>query len=227
MTTPTHPTLITLTQPQSPAAEAFRQLRTSVQFYAVDRPLKTVMVTSTNAEEGKSSVIANLAVTLAQAGRSVLLVDADLRRPSLHTLFGVEQAKGLSTVLADPTIALPLQATGVDGLLLLTSGVLPPNPSELLASQRMADLVTALSARADYVLFDAPPVVAVTDAAVLASRMDGVLLVLKAAKSKRELAQRAKEQLEKVNARILGVVLTNAPVDATLRTYGSPATPNA
>ena len=224
---PTHPSLVTLTQPQSPAAEAFRQLRTAVQFYAVDRPLKTVMVTSTNAEEGKSSVIANLAVTLAQAGRSVLLVDADLRRPSLHTLFGVEQASGLSTVLADPTLELPLQATGVEGLLLLASGVLPPNPSELLASQRMADLVTALSARADYVLFDAPPVVAVTDAAVLASRMDGVLLVLKAAKSKRELAQRAKEQLEKVNARILGVVLTNAPVDATLTTYGSPASPNA
>jgi non-specific protein-tyrosine kinase len=215
---PPHSSLVTLTLPQSPATEAFRQLRTAIQFHSVDRPLRTVMVTSTTFEEGKSSVIANLAITLAQAGRSVILVDCDLRRPSLHTLFDVPAGEGLTSALlsgGEP----PLQETGVQNLRLLACGPQPPNPSELLASQRMADLIAVLRERAEYVLFDAPPVVAVTDAAVLAPRVDGVLLVLKAAKTKREMAQRAKEQLEKVNAHILGVVLTNAPVDGASAGY--------
>lgn len=221
---PVHPSLVTLTQPQSAATEAFRQLRTAVQFYSVDRPLRAVMVTSTTPEEGKSSVVANLAVTLAQAGRSVLLVDCDLRRPVLHTLFGVSSEAGVTSALLDPDAPLPLQPTGVDNLQLLPCGPQPPNPSELLASPRMAALIDALKERAEYVLFDAPPVVAVTDAAVLAPRVDGVLLVLKAATTKRELAQRAKEQLEKVNAHILGVVLTNAPLNgAGAGYYGASA----
>lgn len=214
-----HPSLVTLTQPQSQAAEAFRQLRTSVQFYSVDKPLHTIMVTSTTPEEGKTSVVANLAVTLAQAGRSVVLVDCDLRRPTLHTLFEVDAGAGLTTALLEATPTPKLVASGVDNLQLLPCGPLPPNPSELLASQKMADLIDRLRGNADYVLFDAPPVVAVTDAAVLAPRLDGVLLVLKAAKTKRELAQRAKEQLEKVGANILGVVLTNAPQDGALSSY--------
>lgn len=223
-----HPLLVTLSQPQSPAAEAFRQLRTSVQFYSVDKPLQTVMVTSTTPDEGKSSVVANLAVTLAQAGRKVVLVDCDLRRPTLHTLFEVDNAAGLTTTLLDPAGTPALVATGVENLQLLPSGPVPPNPSELLASPKMTALLERLRADAEYVLFDAPPVVAVTDAAVLAPAVDGVLLVLKSGKSKRDMAQRAKEQLEKVNAHILGVVLTNAPTDGGgAGYYGSPSTPNA
>ena len=177
-------------------------------------------------EEGKSTVLANLAVTEAQAGRRVIIVDADLRRPRQHELFGISNATGLTTALADEKglqnlslQATVLQATEVPGLRVLTSGPLPPNPTELLASQRMAALLTALSSLSDLVLFDAPPVVVVTDAAILASQVDGVLLVVNANGTRREHAQRAQQLLAKVNARIVGSVLNNAAPDRSLRPY--------
>ena len=212
--------LISVANPRSPVAEAYRQLRTNIQFSSLDRPLKTLLITSTNPEEGKSTTLANLAVSLAQAGHSVVLVDCDLRRPSLHELFGLRNGEGLTTCLLNPKADhLPLQESGVELLRLLTSGALPPNPSELLGSQRMGEVIQLLREQADYVLFDAPPIIAVTDAAVLATRVDGVLLVIRAGKTRREMAQKAKALLEKVNAHILGVVLNNVKFDSSLHQY--------
>lgn len=211
--------LITATNPRSPVAEAYRQLRTNIQFSSLDRPLRTLLVTSTSPEEGKSTTLANLAITMAQAEREVILVDCDLRRPSLHELFGVPNTVGLTTAVADRNLALPFQESGVAKLKLLTSGPLPPNPSELLGSQRMAEVIEDLKAQADYVLFDSPPIIAVTDAAVLASKVDGVLLVVWSGRTKRELAKRAKALLDKVNANLLGVVLNGAAYDQSLHRY--------
>jgi non-specific protein-tyrosine kinase len=212
--------LITASNPRSPVAEAYRQLRTNIQFSSLDHPIKTLLVTSTSPEEGKSTTLANLAITMAQADRKVVLVDCDLRRPSLHEIFGISNINGLTTVVADRSISdFPFQESGVDGLRLVTSGPLPPNPSELLGSQRMAEVIEQLKTEADYVLFDTPPIIAVTDAAVLASNVDGVLLVIKSGKTKRDLARKAKALLDNVNANLLGVVLNGVPFDTSLHRY--------
>jgi capsular exopolysaccharide synthesis family protein len=212
--------LVVASQPSSPAAEAYRQLRTNILFSSLDRPLRTLLVTSTTPEEGKSTTLANLAVTLAQAGSSVILADCDLRRPSLHTLFGASQAPGLTNVLLAGG-DFPLIETGIEGLQLLPAGPLPPNPAELVGSKRMTETMAQLRERADYVLFDSPPVIAVTDAAILATKVDAVLLVVRAGATKRDLAQRAKAQLEQVKAPLIGVVLNNAKYDTSLHHYFS------
>src|SRR3990172_6739244 len=187
-----HEQLVTFASPRSPAAEAYRQLRTNIQFSSLDRPLKTLLVTSTNPEEGKSTTLANLAITIAQTGSKVLIVDCDLRRPSIHSIFGIKNNVGLTSAMVDTSLAnLPAQDVGIPNLSVLTSGPLPPNPSELLGSQRMQELMAKLRESADYVLFDSPPVLAVTDAAVLASKLDGVLLVINAGHTKREMAKKA------------------------------------
>lgn len=213
--------LITLTDPRSPLSEAYRTLRTNLEFFSLDEPIRTLVVTSPGAEEGKSTVLANLAVTLAQGGKQVILLDCDLRRPALHTLFGLDNAAGLTTMMLDEAAQSepPLRATAVDGLRVLPSGPLPPNPAELLGSRRIKEIIAALLAQADVLLFDAPPVLAVTDALVLAVQTDGVLLVVKAGGTRREHVQRAKERLERVNARIVGAVLNNAPPDQALQGY--------
>jgi non-specific protein-tyrosine kinase len=211
-----------LSDPRSPVAEAYRSLRTNLEFSSLDEPLRTMVVTSPAPEAGKSTTLANLAVTLAQAGKQVILVDCDLRRPSLHDIFGVPNATGLTSVILDDiTSTPPLRETGVAGLRLLTSGPLPPNPAELLGSRRMAGLIQTLREQADMVLFDAPPVIAVTDAAILASQVDGVLLVLNAGVTRREHAQRARAALDKVNARLVGTVLNNVKLDTSLYGYYS------
>lgn len=214
-------TLVVLRDPASPAAEAYRTLRTNIQFSSLDKPLRTLLVTSTAPDEGKSTTLANLAVTMAQAEQRVILVDCDLRRPSLHSLFGLPNEQGLTSVILQQGDApLPLQPTGVPGLSLLTSGPLPPRPADLLGSRRMEALIGRLQAEADVVLFDTPPVIAVTDAAVLATRMDGVLLVLQAGKTRRDRAREARRLLEKVKANIIGVVLNNARLEAGYGYYG-------
>lgn len=215
------PNLITLTDPRSPAAEAYRALRTNLTFAALDKPIQTLVVTSPAPGEGKSTTLANLAVTMAQGERRTILVDADLRRPSLHEIFGVSNSRGLTTMFVDQGALEepPLLETGVENLLLLPSGPLPPNPADLLGSKRMEDVIAALRARADLVLFDAPPVIAVTDAAVLGTKADGVLLVISAGRTRRDHAQRARELLERVHVRVVGAVLTNAPVDLSLGGY--------
>ncbi|MFQ5855798.1 MAG: CpsD/CapB family tyrosine-protein kinase [Anaerolineae bacterium] len=214
--------LVTLSDPRSLVAEAYRSLRTNLEFSSLDEPLRTMIVTSPAPGTGKSTTLANLAVTMAQAGKQVILVDCDLRRPSLHEIFGVSNSAGLTSVILDDTISMPpLRETGVAGLRLLTSGPLPPNPAELLGSRRMADLIQTLQEQADMVLFDAPPVIAVADAAILASRVDGVLLVLNAGVTRRDHAQRAKAALNRVNARLVGTVLNNVKLDTTLYGYYS------
>ncbi len=213
------PTLITLTDPRSPGAEAFRTLRTNLMFSSLDKPITTLLVTSPAPDEGKSITLANLAVTMAQGGRNTILVDCDLRRPHQHELFGVAQEPGLTTMLLENRDEPPLAKTGVENLWLLPTGPLPPNPADLLGSRRMESLIAGLKSRADIVLFDAPPVLAVTDAALLASKLDGVLLVVSAGQTKREHAQRAKDLLEKINVRLVGAVLTNASVDNSVSTY--------
>lgn len=214
--------LITLAQPRSPAAEAYRALRTSLYFSSLDRPLRSLVITSPAPDEGKSVVLANLGVVMAQGEKRTILVDADLRRPSLHELFGISNERGLTTMFMDKA-ALdepPLTPVAeVNGLWLLPAGPQPPNPAELLGARRMDQALEALLARADLVLFDAPPVIAVTDAAVLGSKTDGVLLVLEAGRTRRDHAQRARELLEKVKVRLIGAVLNNAQVDSSLGGY--------
>ena len=214
-------TLITLTNPRSPVSEAYRTLRTNLEFFSLDEPVRTLVVTSPGAKDGKSTVLANLAVALAQGGKRVILVDCDLRRPTQHTMFGLDNATGLTTMMLDEAAQSkpPLRETPVDGLRVLTAGPLPPNPAELLGSRRMKETLAALLKKADVLLFDAPPVLAVTDALVLAVRTDGVLLVVKAGGTTREHVEQAKERLERVNARIVGAVLNNAPTDAMLQGY--------
>ncbi|HID89784.1 MAG TPA: polysaccharide biosynthesis tyrosine autokinase [Anaerolineae bacterium] len=213
--------LITLTDPRSPAAEAYRTLRTNLTFAGLDKPIETLVVTSAAPGEGKSTTLANLAVTMAQGERRTILVDADLRRPSLHEIFGVSNSRGLTTMFVEQGALEepPLVATEVDNLFLLPSGPTPPNPADLLGSRRMEEVINVLREQADLVLFDAPPVIAVTDAAVLGTKVDGVLLVVRAGHTRREHARRAKELLERVRVRVIGAVLTNAPVDITLGGY--------
>ena len=211
--------LITLSDPRSPMAEAFRTLRTNLMFSSLDHPLSTLLVTSAAPEEGKSTTLANMAVTLAQGGRKTILVDCDLRHPRQHEIFGVPAEPGLSNMILDKRDAAPLAATGVENLLLLPAGALPPNPADLLGSRRMEDIIAALKAQADIVLFDAPPVIAVTDAALLALKLDGALLVVSAGQTRREHALQAKALLEKIHVRIVGTVLTNATLDRALSSY--------
>ena len=221
MTALAEDSLITLTDPTSSVAEAFRTLRTNLEFSNLDNPVKTLVVTSAGPGEGKSTTLANLAITTAQTEKKVYLVDCDLRRPSLHRLFGIANDVGLTSMIRDEALrdAPPLQETQVPGLWLLPSGPLPPNPSELLGSKRMEEVIAKLKEQADIILFDAPPSTVVTDAAVLASKVDGVLLVFSAGRTKRDHAQKAKALMEKVNARLVGVVLNNVRADSNLQSY--------
>lgn len=211
--------LITLTDPRSPVSEAYRTLRTNLSFYSLDQPIRTLVITSPAPNEGKSTTIANLAVTMAQSGRRTILVDCDLRRPSLHELFGTANGEGLTTMVLDEEQAPPLQETGVDNLWLLSSGPKPPNPADLLGSRQVDRVIERLAAEADMVLIDAPPVIGVTDAVVLGAKVDGVLLVISAGETRRDHAERAKELLEKANVRIIGATLTNAPRETTVDGY--------
>ena len=213
--------LITITESRSPISEAYRTLRTNLDFAGLDRALKTLVVTSAGVSEGKSTTLANLAVVSAQAGRRVILVDADLRRPMLHQVFGLANDTGLTTMMMDDAALAspPLNQTGVDGLSVLTSGPLPPNPAEVMGSRRMEEIIAALAERADQVLFDTPPVVAVTDAAVLATKVDGVVLVVSAGHTRRDHARTAVQRLQQINARLVGAVLTNVQVDTGLKGY--------
>ncbi|HSR31801.1 MAG TPA: CpsD/CapB family tyrosine-protein kinase [Anaerolineae bacterium] len=213
--------LITVSEPRSPISEAYRALRTNLDFASLDQALKTLVVTSAGVGEGKSTTLANLAVVSAQAGRKVVLVDADLRRPTLHQIFGLSNEIGLTTAMRDEAALAspPVQETGIKGLGVLTSGPLPPNPADLMGARRMEDVIGVLVEQADQVIFDTPPVVAVTDAAVLATKVDGVLLVISAGRTRREQARTAVQRLEQVNARLVGTVLTNLQMEAVFQGY--------
>ncbi len=205
--------LITLTQPRSAAAEAYRSLRTNLMFSSVDKPIRTLLVTSAAREDQKSVTLANLAVTFAQGGNRTILVDADLRQPKQHEIWDVGNSRGLSAMMVEHAAIAqpPLIATQVDGLQILASGELPPNPADLLGGRRMDDIINALKERADYVLFDSPPVLAATDAALLGIKLDGALLTVRAGDTRRDHTAQARQALERVHVRVVGAVLTNAP----------------
>lgn len=210
--------LITLTDPRSPAAEAYQSLRTNLEFSSLEQPLHSILVTSADNTTEKSVALANLAVVMAQAGDRVTLVDGDLRRPQQHEIFGLHNQSGLANWLVEEGAA-PLQSTSIEGLQVLVSGPIPANPVAMLSSRRLSDVLAELQEQADYVLVDAPPVLAVTDAALWASKVDGVVLLVNAGGTKREHAQRAKTVLEKVHTRIVGAVLLNAERDSAMSGY--------
>ena len=204
--------LITFEQTKSPISEAYRTLRTNVQFTSVDSETKKIMITSSGPREGKSHTVANLAVSISQAGKSVLVIDADMRNPTQHKLFELDNRVGLSMALVQDQDEQQqyIRETAVPGVMVLTGGPIPPNPAELVGSQRMKRLIQEVSEQYDIVLIDTPPVIAVTDASILAQEVDGVILVLASGEVNKEYAQRAKEQLDKVGAKILGAVLNKA-----------------
>lgn len=207
--------LITLTDPRSPAAEAYRELRTSLMFSSVERPVSTLLVTSAANSEDKSTVLANLAVTIAQSGHKTIIVDCDLRRPAQHEIWGISSERGLTTMMLEEGAMSnpPLIATEIANLAVLPTGPLPPVPADVLSSQRMGEVIGVLKARAGYVLFDSPPVLTATDAALLGAKLDAVLLTVRAGETRRDQAARARQTLERVHVRVLGAVLTNASRD--------------
>ncbi|MCS6842795.1 MAG: polysaccharide biosynthesis tyrosine autokinase [Caldilineales bacterium] len=208
--------LVALTAPRSPEAEAYRVLRTNLQFSSLDKPLRALMVTSAGPGEGKSTTATNLAVVFAQAGSRVLLVDADLRRPSIHRLLQVPNNTGLTTALLQVGNRPEdfVQATAQQNLSALTTGPIPPNPAELLGSARMHDLLTHLKERYDLVVVDSPPVLAVADATILSNQADGVLMVVSAGETRFEMLAQALERLTGVGSRPLGVVLNKLTPDS-------------
>jgi non-specific protein-tyrosine kinase len=211
--------LVMMQAPRSAAAEAYRTLSTNIQFSSLDRDVKTLLVTSVGQDEGKSIVLANLAITMAESGRKVVMVDCDLRRPSLHEVFGVSEQPGLTSMVLNEEMQPPLRSTSVANVSLLPSGPLPPNPAELISSERFTRVLGAIGAEADVVLIDAPPIAAVADATILAARVDGVLLVVDSGRTRRDTARRATEQLQRVGARLLGAVLTNVKAEREQARY--------
>ncbi|CAM3381359.1 CpsD/CapB family tyrosine-protein kinase [Paenibacillus lupini] len=194
--------------PTSPISEAYRTLRTNLQYAETDRPLQLLMVTSAGPKEGKSTTIMNLAVTYAQMEKRTILVDADLRKPTAHFTFGLTNRTGLSHVLSGQAdLREVVKESRIPGLDVMTSGPIPPNPSELLGSSRMDALLDQLREQYDIVLIDTPPVLAVADAQVVSSKSDGVLLVVNARTGKRQHAIKARNALQFVQARIVGIAL--------------------
>ncbi|WP_419881729.1 CpsD/CapB family tyrosine-protein kinase [Peribacillus sp. B-H-3] len=205
--------LVTRLNPKSPISEQYRTIRTNIQFSSVDKEIRTLVVTSSGPTEGKSTTVANLAVVFAQQGKSVLLIDADLRKPTAHYTFNLTNTFGLTTVL---TKQMELRDAAVKteekNLFILTSGPIPPNPAELLGSKAMEEFMETVKEEFDIILFDTPPLLTVTDAQVLANRSDGTILVVSSGRTETDAAVKAKEALTSVNATILGVVLNNKKV---------------
>ncbi|CUH94477.1 hypothetical protein P22_0543 [Propionispora sp. 2/2-37] len=200
---------------KSPIAEAYRTLRTNMQFAKLDGELKVIMFTSAGPDEGKSTTAANTAVALAQSGKSVLIVDCDLRKPVQYRIFA-KKNRGVTDILIEENItaAQLIVDTTIPNLRVLPSGPIPPNPSELLGSQSMTKLLEELKQTADVIIIDAPPAIAVTDACVLASKVDGVILVLGAGLVRPDMARKAKELLIKAQGEILGVIMNRVEVEA-------------
>jgi len=218
---------------RSPVAEAFRVLRTNLQFAAVDKDLKVIMVTSASPDEGKSTVVQYLAQAISQTGKKVMALDADLINPTLHRRFGIPNQRGLSNlIVGDTDVTLAAHIKDYPNLSVITTGPIPPNSSELLGSARMKHLMDRLRGEYDVVIMDTPPILPVTDAVVASSLADGVILVIQAGKTRTGEVRHAQEVLEEAHANLLGVVLNRARRrvnDYYARTYTvystEPATP--
>lgn len=200
--------LITVTQPKSPIAEQYRTIRTNIEFMAVDKEIKVILITSATQSEGKSTTSSNLAVAYAQQGKKVLIIDTDMRRPTVHYTFKVANGLGLSSLLTrQAELEKAVLPTKVDNLSILTAGPIPPNPAELLSSRSMENLMLQLRESYDVIILDAPPLLQVADSRITSKLTDGVVLVVGCTTSDRQRVLKAKEQLELAEAKILGVVL--------------------
>jgi succinoglycan biosynthesis transport protein ExoP len=211
---------ITLVEPRNPISESFRSLRTNIQYASVDHPIKSLIVTSATPKDGKTTIAINLSVVLAQGGKKVTLIDADMRRPQIHQRLMLPNTSGLSDLFVNSLDGLngTLKDTGVENLSAITSGRIPPNPSELLSSQKMNQILDKVHEKHDIVLIDTPPVLSVTDAAALSTMVDGILLVAKPGSTKLAAFKMTVEQLRRVGANILGVVLNE--MEARSARYG-------
>ncbi|MEH7196255.1 CpsD/CapB family tyrosine-protein kinase [Priestia megaterium] len=206
--------LLAHNSPKDPVAEQYRTIRTNIQFSGADQEIKSIVLTSTGPGEGKSTTASNLATVYAQQGIRVLLIDADLRKPTAHYTFRLENHVGLTNVLTkQSTLGQAVQGTEVPELFLLTSGPIPPNPAELLASNNMTELLKEMKEQFDMVIFDTPPVLAVADAQILANQVEGSILVVSSGRTDKEAAVKAKELLLKANAKLLGAVLNNRKME--------------
>ncbi|RKP53838.1 polysaccharide biosynthesis tyrosine autokinase [Cohnella endophytica] len=202
--------LITETNPKSPISEGYRMLRTNIEYSAIDQSMQIIMVTSSKPNEGKSTTSANIAVAFAQSNKRVLLIDADMRKPTQHHIFGKSNRIGLTTALfQQKELSDVVQMTNTDNLWFIPAGPTPPNPSELLSSRRMAALLEATKKTYDVIVIDTPPILFVTDAQIVAAQSDGVVLVVDSGKVKKDIAAKAKASLDHVKAKLIGVVLNN------------------
>lgn len=212
--------LIAKLNPKSPISEQYKTIRTNIQFASADDELRSFMVTSASPGEGKSTTAANLAIVFAQQGKRVLLVDSDLRKPTMHYTFRVTNTVGLTNVLTrQASLVEAVQATDVEKLDLLSSGPIPPNPAELLSSRMMEQMLAEAYKQYDLVIFDSPPVLAVTDAQVLANQCQGTVLVVKSGVTELENALKAKELLQAAKAKLLGAVLNNKALKSSSYYY--------
>jgi capsular exopolysaccharide synthesis family protein len=204
--------LVALKNPKSRSAEAFRTLRTNIQFSSLDKELQSIVITSSGSGEGKSTVMSNLAITMAESGKKVILVDCDLRKPSVHKKMGITNYIGLTNILVqDVKKQECVFKTTVDNLFILTSGPIPPNPAELLGSKKMRDFIEELKGEFDLVLIDAPPVLAVTDAQILSTIVDGVIFVASYGEAQKNALVDAKQLIDKVGGKVLGIVFNKVP----------------
>lgn len=211
--------LIAHSHPKLPISEQYRQIRTNIQFASIDIEIKTIAVTSPEPADGKSTISANLAIVLAQQGKPVLLVDTDLRKPSVHYTFNQSNLNGLTNVITKQISLLDaITKTYIPNLDIVTSGPIPPNPSELLNSKKMEDLIDELRGMYEYVIFDTPPILAVTDSQIITKKCDGAVMVVASRKTHREDALKAKVLLEKTQSQLLGVVV-NGVIPAKNRYY--------
>ena len=212
--------LVVYHEPKNPVSEIYRTIRTNIQFSSADKDLRTLSVTSATEGEGKTTTIANLAITLTQQDHTVVIVDGDLRRPKVHRIFELENTEGLTEVLVNKLPHKPLvKQTFVENLSVLPTGILPPNPSELLGSKGLKALIDKLKDEYDYVLVDVPPVNIVTDGLLVANVVDGVILVCSSGLVQSDEARRAKELLTNAKANLLGVILNNVPMDTNKYYY--------
>lgn len=200
--------LITKRNPRSPISEQYRTIRTNIEYTAIEGDITSIVVTSSGPGEGKSTTVSNLAVVFAQQGKRVLLIDADLRKPTVHYTFQTSNTFGLTNILTKQrSLAETVQMTDESNLFILTSGPIPPNPAEILGSKAMGDLLVEISEKYDLVLIDSPPVLAVTDAQILANKCSATILVVNSGGTEVEAAVKAKELLTNSKAKLLGVVL--------------------
>ncbi len=214
--------LVMLTDKTSVSAEAYRTLRTNIEFSSIDKKLKVITITSSAPAEGKTTVAANIAISFAENGKKTLLLDSDLRRPTIHKRFKLPNSVGfVNIIVGNASKEDAIQKNIVRNLDILTSGIIPPNPSELIGSNKNKNLLESLKEEYDVIILDSPPLLAVTDAQILTTISDGTIIVVKHGSTKKDELERSKELLEKVQGNILGVVLNDVPLDDETYQYYS------